>query len=368
MLIYFCAIDCADCAICCESIKIADRCINMDSSNKDQSKENLTIHDVAKALGVSASTVSRAISGKGRICEGTRQRVLAYISEKSFYPNASARSLAQSKTYNIAIIMPEVKDLVDMPFFHTCMHGAEEIAQLNDYDLLIVTTDGTNTKPLERMVNNRKVDGMILTRLYKDDVFVKYLKSTEIPFVAIGNSDDKDLVTVDHDNYGGCRELVSLLVSKGVGKVAYLGGGMDQTVNIRRFAGYKDGLESAGAKFDNSIVYTNLNSKIQVAKAVEELLKTGTDCMLCQDDYICDEVVHHLAEKGISIPGRMKVASCHHSKLIDNFPVTITSLKFDTMEIGRKACQVLLSMIAGEEVEKETLLEYEINLKESTKM
>ena len=177
MLIYFCAIDCADCAICCESIKIADRCINMESSNKDQSKENLTIHDVAKALGVSASTVSRAISGKGRIGEGTRQRVLAYISEKSFYPNASARSLAQSKTYNIAIIMPEVKDLVDMPFFHTCMHGAEEIAQLNDYDLLIVTTDGTNTKPLERMVNNRKVDGMILTRLYKDDVFVKYLKS-----------------------------------------------------------------------------------------------------------------------------------------------------------------------------------------------
>ena len=53
----------------------------MESSNKDQSKENLTIHDVAKALGVSASTVSRAISGKGRIGEETRQRVLAYISE-----------------------------------------------------------------------------------------------------------------------------------------------------------------------------------------------------------------------------------------------------------------------------------------------
>ncbi len=340
----------------------------MESSNKDQSKENLTIHDVAKALGDSASTVSRAISGKGRIGEETRQRVLAYISEKSFYPNASARSLAQSKTYNIAIIMPEVKDLVDMPFFHTCMHGAEEVAQVNDYDLLIVTTDGTNIKPLERMVNNRKVDGMILTRLYKDDVFVKYLKSTEIPFVAIGNSDDKDLVTIDHDNYGGCRELVSLLLSKGVEKVAYLGGGMDQTVNIRRFAGYKDGLENAGVKLDNGIVYTNLANKIQVAKAVEELLKTNTDCILCQDDYICDEVVHHLAEKGISIPKRMKVASCHHSKLLDNFPVTITSLKFDTMEIGRKACQVLLSMIAGDEVPKETLLEYEINLKESTKM
>ena len=339
----------------------------METYVKESPKENLTIHDVAKALGVSASTVSRAISGKGRIGEVTRQRVLQYIDEKSFYPNASARSLAQSKTYNIAIIMPEVKDLVDMPFFHTCMHGAEEIAQVNDYDLLIVTTDGTNIKPLERMVNNRKVDGMILTRLYREDAFVDYLKSTGIPFVAIGNSDDPDVYTVDHDNYGGCRELVGLLLSKGIRRVAYLGGGMDQTVNIKRFEGYCDGLKEAGKQVDNSIVYTDLISKVKVSKAVEEVLKTDTDCILCQDDYICDEVVHYLAEKGIDIPKRMKVASCHHSKLLDNFPVTITSLKFDTMEIGRRACKTLLGIINGEKVEQNILLDYEINLKESTK-
>ncbi len=339
----------------------------METYVKESPKENLTIHDVAKALGVSASTVSRAISGKGRIGEVTRQRVLQYIDEKSFYPNASARSLAQSKTYNIAIIMPEVKDLVDMPFFHTCMHGAEEIAQVNDYDLLIVTTDGTNIKPLERMVNNRKVDGMILTRLYREDAFVDYLKSTGIPFVAIGNSDDPDVYTVDHDNYGGCRELVGLLLSKGIRRVAYLGGGMEQTVNIKRFEGYCDGLKEAGKQVDNSIVYTDLISKVKVSKAVEEVLKTDTDCILCQDDYICDEVVHYLAEKGIDIPKRMKVASCHHSKLLDNFPVTITSLKFDTMEIGRRACKTLLGIINGEKVEQNILLDYEINLKESTK-
>ncbi len=334
---------------------------------KDQSKENITIHDVARALGVSASTVSRAISGKGRIGEETRRRVLQYINENSFYPNASARSLAQSKTYNIAIILPEVRDLVDMPFFHTCMHGAEEVAQLGDYDVLVVTTDGGNLKPLERMVNNRKVDGIILTRLYKKDPFVKYLKSSGIPFVAIGNSEDKDVVTVDHDNYGACRELVSLLISKGINRVAYLGGGLDQTVNVKRYEGYTDGLKDAGKKIEKEIVYTDLTSRIQVSKAVEEILKSGADCILCQDDYICDEVVHHLAEKGIKIPRQMKVASCHHSKLLDNFPVTMASLKFDTMEIGRRACQTLLAMISGEDVPRNTVLDYEINLKESTK-
>ena len=122
-----------------------------------------------------------------------------------------------------------------------------------------------------------------------------------------------------------------------------------------------------GKQVDNSIVYTDLISKVKVSKAVEEVLKTDTDCILCQDDYICDEVVHYLAEKGIDIPKRMKVASCHHSKLLDNFPVTITSLKFDTMEIGRRACKTLLGIINGEKVEQNILLDYEINLKESTK-
>lgn len=339
----------------------------MDNNKQENAKEVLTIHDVARELGVSASTVSRAISGKGRIGESTRQRVLQYINEKSFYPNASARSLAQSRTYNIAIIMPEVKDLVDMPFFHTCMHGAEEVAQANDYDLLVVTTDGVNLKPLERMVNNRKVDGMILTRTYENDVFQAYLKQTGIPFVSIGRSDDEDVVQVDHDNTGACQELVSLLFSKGIKRVAYLGGGMEQMVNKSRYAGYEKAYELSGRSIDTSCVYTGLSTKFQVSKAVDELLKRQVDCMLCQDDYICDEVVHHLAERGVTIPGDMRVASCHHSRLLDNFPVTITSLKFDTMEIGRKACEVLLAQINGEEVKKLTLLDYEINLKESTK-
>lgn len=339
----------------------------MDSINKEQSKEVLTIHDVARELGVSASTVSRAISGKGRIGEETRQRVLQYINEKSFYPNATARSLAQSRTYNIAIIMPEVKDLVDMPFFHTCMHGAEEVAQANDYDLLVVTTDGVNLKPLERMVNNRKVDGMILTRTYENDLFQAYLKKSGIPFVSVGRSKDDSVVQIDHDNSGACKELVSLLFSKGIKRVAYLGGGMEQMVNISRFEGYSAAYKEAGRKVESGMVYTGLSTKFQVSKAVDELLKSKVDCMLCQDDYICDEVVHHLADKGIAIPADMKVASCHHSRLLDNYPVTITSLKFDTMEIGRKACEVLLAQINGEEVEKLTLLDYEINLKESTK-
>ena len=68
----------------------------------------ITISDVAEALGVSKTTVSRAISGKGRIGEATRQKVLAYIEEHDYKPNVIARGLAQSKTFNLCVVMPEV--------------------------------------------------------------------------------------------------------------------------------------------------------------------------------------------------------------------------------------------------------------------
>lgn len=338
---------------------------HMSNENTDKI---MTIHDVARELGVSASTVSRAISGKGRIGDATRERVLKYIEEKGFYPNASAQGLAQSKTNNIAIILPEVKTLVDMPFFHTCMYGVEETAQANDYDLIVVTTNGKDTKPLDRLISNRKVDGMILTRTYENDYFANFLKERQIPFVTVGKTMDEDIIQIDHDNTGACRELVNVLFSKGIHRIAYLGNAMEQMVNRGRYEGYKEAQKDAGRDPENDIVYTALNSKTMIQDAVDDLLLKKVDCMLCQDDYICDEVVRRLAGRGIEIPRQMKVASCHYSRVLENYPVTITSLKFDIMELGRRACQILLDDINGKSPSGSTLLDYEILLNESTEL
>ena len=352
-----------------EDIKQTDCAENgvNEMNNNSGNDKTMTIHDVARELGVSASTVSRAISGKGRIGAATRDRILAYIEEHGFYPNAAAQSLAQSRTNNIAIILPEVNTLVDMPFFHTCMYGVEEVAQANDYDIIVVTTNGNDTKPLERLIKNRKVDGMILTRTYENDKYVKFLKQKQIPFVAVGKFPDDDVVQVDHDNVGACKELVTVLFAKGIQNIAYLGSTMDQMVNRCRYQGYEEAYRKGKRKLNQDLVYTDLSSRAMVEKAVEELKKSGVECILCQDDYICDEVVRKLARMGVRIPDQMKVASCHYSRILENYPVTITSLKFNITELGRRSCQVLLDMIHGKTVPDKTLLDYEIILKESTK-
>lgn len=335
----------------------------MGSMNGDRA---ITIHDVARELGVSASTVSRAISGKGRIGEATRERVLRYIDETGFYPNAAAQSLAQARTNNIAIILPEVKTLVDMPFFHTCMYGVEEVAQENDYDILVVTTNRKDTRPLERLILNRKVDGMILTRTYESDYFAHFLKEKKIPFVTVGQLDDKDIIQVDSDNKGACKALMNKLFEKDIRNIAYLGGNMQQTVNRCRYEGYLEAYRQNGRKDVEYLSFLELTDEESVVGAVDAVVKTDADCILCQDDFICDEAIRRLGELGVKIPQDIKVASCHYSKVLDKYPAAVTSLNFDIMKLGRKACQLLLDNINDREVPMKTLLDYEILMKEST--
>ena len=326
-----------------------------------------TIHDVAKELGVSASTVSRAISGKGRIGKTTRDRILRYIDESGYYPNAVAQSLAQARTNNIAVILPRVHTLADIPFFHTCIYAIEEMAQGNDYDILVVVTQGRDTRPLERLILNRKVDGMILTSTFVNDCFVPLLKENEIPFVTIGAVTDEDVIQIDNDNAGACAELTGILLSKKIKRIAYLGGNMEQMVNKSRYQGFCEAYRQYGREPEEDIVYTDLDSKVTIEKAVDGLLRKKADCILCQDDFICNEVVHMLADRQIRIPEDIKVASCHYSRILENYPVMITSLKFDIGELAGTACRVLFDLIDGKEVEEKTILDYEIVLEESTK-
>ncbi len=336
---------------------------------KDSIDENkkMTIHDVADQLGVSISTVSRAISGKGRIGSATRKKVLDFIEAHDYHPNGIAKSLAQAKTNNIAMIIPEVRELVAFPFFYMCMCGINEVAQARGYDMFVVTTSGKDLTRVKRLIDNNKVDGIILGNTHKNDVFARYLTTRQFPFVAIGSLEDESALQVNHDNKGACRDLTTILLSRRLRRIAYMGKSDNLIVNEERYEGYLQAYEDAGLKVDMSLVCRDNITDVMIRKNVDEFLEKNVDCILCQDDAICNVVLQELRNKGIKIPEQMRVASCHNSKVLDNYSVSITTLKFDNTEIGRVACNVLLDSIEGSEVPKVTLLDYEVVLKESTK-
>ena len=119
----------------------------MDDQVDSGKNGNMTIKDVARALNVSTTTVSRAISGKGRIGEETARRVREYIQEHNYVPNAIAQSLADQKTYNIGVIVPELDAMDSHAFFRSCVTGV--CRELSDtlYDvLMIIDEDGDGGK------------------------------------------------------------------------------------------------------------------------------------------------------------------------------------------------------------------------------
>ncbi len=328
--------------------------------------KNITITDVAEALGVSKTTVSRAISGKGRIGEETKQRVLEYIEANNYTPNVIAKSLAQSKTYNIGVVMPGNYALMDLPFFQEALLGIQEIAGISEYDILLCISHEDDISSLERIVANRKVDGVILLRTFEEDQQIPLLKERDIPFVATGSTSVHGVTQVDHDHESACRELTSVLLMKNK-KIALLGGNEKIVVNRRRMRGFKEAFAMVGKEVDQNLIFMNLDNRTDMNRAVEEALEKNADCILTMDDGICAQVIRKLRHAHMTIPTDVKVASFYNSLLLENNTPAITALEFDARELGIMACKNLLSQIEEEEVPSKMLLSYKVVLRESTK-
>lgn len=326
----------------------------------------ITISDVAEALQISKTTVSRAISGKGRISETTRQKVLDYIEANDYKPNVIAKGLAQHKTYNIALVIPGDCNLVDMPFFQNSMQGICEEASEHDYDVMLVTITEGHFNNLERMIANHKVDGVILSRSMVKDYAADFLKKQQIPFVLMGTSKDKEILQVDNDHRSGCCELVENLLKSGMTRIGLIGGSREYVVNCTRTQGYQEAFRRSGFNCEEKLIYSNCDLPEKVEYAVKELMNKNTECIVCMDDAICSLVLQVLSGSSISVPDQVKIASFYDSTLLKNSKPAVTSLVFDDKALGARTCSILLRYIQGEEIQGRTLLGYEMMIREST--
>jgi len=193
----------------------------------------IDITQIAQALGVSKTNVSRSISGNGRISAATRQRVLDYVKEHNYTSSMMARGLVKHCSYNISLVISMQFSDFELPFLRKVMRSVYQVAGDSDYDVLLTLVGENETRPVERLLDNRKIDGLILTRTLERDPLIPLLKARKVPFVAIGQPEDDQVLSVDHDQVGGCREMTSLLLMKGMKHIALLGGkGPDVRVKL----------------------------------------------------------------------------------------------------------------------------------------
>lgn len=328
--------------------------------------KKMTIDDIARDLHISKTTVSRAISGKGRIGEDTRARVLTYIQENNYRPSAIAKGLAKSRTFNIAFVMPGDYSNADLPYFQKCMWGISREASKMDYDVIVSMVEDGDISQLERLVDRQKIDGAILSRTTQNDEPAAYLQAHQIPFVAAGSAVDSSIIQVDNDHFSACKELTSILLYKGLRRIALIGGSSSYIVNQRRLMGFREAFMQAGIFLDNSLVYPDAESKTRVETIVDELVEKKVECIIAMDDSICSYMLGRLGKLGLRIPEDIKVASFYNSSLLEQYQPAITALSFDVTELGMECCKTLLDHIDKRDVVKKHLLSYEVLMKEST--
>ena len=325
-----------------------------------------TIDDIARELGVSKTTVSRAISGKGRISRETRDRVQTFIIEHGYRPNSQAKALAQRKTYNIGLILPSEYEATEFRFFRDCMNGICEEASGYNYDVIITMTDGYDLTQICRMTARRKVDGLILTRSTANVRIENCLKKEEIPFVVIGPSGDPEVLCVDNQNQEASREITGIMLMKGMRRLALFGGRSGYLVTESRLKGFLQAHRDQGIEQKKSLIFLDVDSRARAARALVRALEEGADGIVCMDDFITGLALGCLREKGIRIPSEMKLASLYDSPQLENNMPPVTSLWFDTRELGRNACRMLLRCLGEDTADQKDGMNYQVILREST--
>lgn len=330
-------------------------------------RERMTVEKVAKALSISKTTVSRAVSGKGRVSPQTRERVMDYLQQHGGHELLQALRGPDAKTYNIALVIPAHFVQLDLPFLRKCMGAVCHTADQRGYDVLFCYADTIQAPQLERQLADRKVDGVILSRTVDNDPCIQLLQAYHVPYVVIGRVDDPSVMQVDNDQAAASAEMTRLLHQLNIRRVAYMGGSLVYTVNADRLAGYRTATEEAGLTVDEQLIRSNVETPAQRTEALDMLLEHDPQCILCCDDALAHFVVRDLQRRGIKVPEQMRVASLYDSELLEDMKPSVTAVHFDGAALSAAACRLLLDHLAGKTVSRKQLQGHQLVLRESTK-
>lgn len=319
----------------------------------------ITLNKIAQDLGYSMSTISRAISGKGRVSPETKKKILKYC-EVAGYRNMFASHPGHSfRTYNLAAVLPADQELLEIPFFHNCIMGMDCIAEKMGYNILLVSLESNDISPLERVLAQQKVDGVILLRTLVKDYTVEYLLSKHIPFLTVGQSNYASVQYVDSDIIRACKEMIAYLTSqKKMHRIALIGGDANHTITQKRMTGFREGLLLHNRKILDDMIYLNCSTKDKVYQAVEELVEKCAECIVCMDDKICRQVLMKLQKMHINVPKDMEVASFYNSTFLKEYASVITTLEFDERALGMLACEKLINQMEKGECDSKVFTKY----------
>ncbi|MEZ5448593.1 MAG: substrate-binding domain-containing protein [Thiolinea sp.] len=226
----------------------------------------MNLKELSQKLGLSQTTVSRALNGYPEVGEKTRERVLKTAAEMNYRPNRFAKSLATGKTGHIGIIYPVERNLLLTPLFNEFLGGVTRFLVEKDMDLTIMPVHAEHElQTYQQLAKSGRVDGMILSSPLRRDPRIEHIANIGIPFILHGRLHEQDNDPVDKempfsyldiDNSGAFERATELLINMGHSRIALINDDARFTFAWHRLLGYRTALEAAGIQPDPELIFT----------------------------------------------------------------------------------------------------------------
>ena len=330
-----------------------------------------TIYDIAKALNITAATVSRALNNNPRISEDTKKSVLETAKKLNYKLNKLALALKSGKSKNVGVVLP----YINRNFFSNVIRGIEEELNPMGYNVIICQTHDDENKEEVVIQNflNAQVDGIILSiaRKTKKTGHFKQVLKKNVPLIFFDRKMDiKGASSVTLDDFSGAYEATQHLIDQGCTKIAHFT--VDRSLEIyrNRCEGYKRALLDNNIDFNEEYIL-ELESKIEAGKvAIKKIMKLANppNALFSASDLGALGAIQYLKEIGLRIPQDFCVVGFSNEPFTQFMELTISSVDQSPLLMGRTAAKVFLEQIDTENVtiEKRIVLAPSLKIRNSS--
>lgn len=337
--------------------------------------EALTIKDIAKALGLSVSTVSKALRGSHEISGETKNHVLAYAREHNYKPNPIAQSLKRGRSKSIGIIVCNI----DNNFFSQVINGIESVARQKDYNVIITQSRESYEREVANSehLSSRSVDGLIIS-LSAETRNVDHLTKLHqkgLPIVFFDRVTD-EIAThkVIANNFKGAYDATRHLLEQGFRRIAHITSSVSLSITAERLQGYKKALADAGLQPDERYIKLCEHGGMiqeETRQALSELLQLEQrpDAIFTASDRLSTTTLSLLRQMKIAVPQQIALVGFTNSISADIFNPSLTSVVQPALEMGQQVTDLLIQLIESKRPVTEfqkRILDTELKIRDSS--
>ncbi|SHM50213.1 transcriptional regulator, LacI family [Chitinophaga jiangningensis] len=319
-------------------------------------KKKVSIHDIAKALHLSAATISFVLNGKAdekKISGDVRKKVLDYIKKVGYQPNMIAKSLRTGKSNIIGMLVEDIAD----PFFSGISRGIESIAYHHQYKIFFASTenDVEKTRTLIRAFRERQVDGYIIAPPPGVEEEIQALMDDNVPVILF----DRYLPVLNTssvivDNYAGAYQAVKHLKENGYAHIAFITLQSEQTQMMARLQGYHKAMEDRDCTPLVARIPYELSHHDSAAQLVAAFIKANDhiDAIIFATNYLAINGLRAISSLGLTIPENIAVVGFDDNTHFNLFSPSITAVAQPIEEIAQEVVLQLLSALSDEKENK----------------